>query len=81
MPLTTQESVGLGMNVLNIWHRHVTAHTLRQMDLVMNQYVDDRIIAYMLREDDETMGIRVVNISDLKNRKFVSENEIIINET
>ena len=81
MPLTLSEGVGLSVGVLNIWHRHVTAHTLRQLDLVMKQYVDDRIIAYMLKEEDDTMGIRVINVDDFKTRKFVSKSEIIINET
>ena len=46
MPLTRSESIGLGVGVLNIWDRYVDAHSMRQFDLVMNQYVDDDVIAY-----------------------------------
>ena len=61
MPLTRQESVGLGVGVLNIWSDYVDAHSMRQLDLVMGQYVDDDIIAY-LRKEDSGVGIRVVKI-------------------
>ena len=65
MPLTRQESVGLGVGVLNIWSDYVDAHSMRQLDLVMGQYVDDDIIAY-LRKEDSGVGIRVVKIEELK---------------
>ena len=65
MPLTRSESVGLGIGVLNIWDRHVDAHSMRQLDLVINQYVDDRIVAYVRNEGDD-LGIRVVKIDDLR---------------
>ena len=66
MPLTRQESVGLGVGVLNIWSDYVDAHSMRQLDLVINQYVDDRIVAYVRNENDD-LGIRVVKIDQLRN--------------
>tara|TARA_R100001082_G_scaffold111061_1_gene93119 strand:- start:4379 stop:4612 length:234 start_codon:yes stop_codon:yes gene_type:complete len=65
MPLTRQESIGLGVGVLNIWSDYVDAHSMRQLDLVMGQYVDDDIIAY-LRKEDSGLGIRVVKLEELK---------------
>ena len=65
MPLTRQESVGLSVGVLNIWSDYVDAHSMRQLDLVMGQYVDDDIIAY-LRKEDSSLGIRVVKLEELK---------------
>ena len=59
MPLTRQESIGLGVGVLNIWDEHVDAHSLRQLDLIINQYIDDRIVAYVRNEGND-LGIRVV---------------------
>ena len=61
MPLSRQESIGLGVGVLNIWDEYVDAHSMRQLDLVINQYVDDRVIAYV-REDGDDLGIRVVKM-------------------
>ena len=66
MPLTRQESIGLGVGVLNIWDKYVDAHSMRQLDLVINQYVDDRIVAYVRNENDD-LGIRVVKIDELRN--------------
>ena len=66
MPLTRQESVGLGVGVLNIWSDYVDAHSMRQLDLVINQYVDDRIVAYVRNENDD-LGIRVVKIDEIRN--------------
>ena len=66
MPLTRQESVGLGVGVLNIWDEYVDAHSMRQLDLVINQYVDDRVVAYVRNEGDD-LGIRVVNIDEFRN--------------
>ena len=65
MPLTRQESVGLGVGVLNIWDEHVDAHSMRQLDLVINQYVDDRVIAY-IHESDNDLGIRVVKMGEFR---------------
>jgi|TARA_Y100000310_G_C20486772_1_gene717238 hypothetical protein len=65
MPLTRQESVGLGVGVLNIWDRYVDAHSLRQLDLVMNQYIDDRVVAYIRRDGDD-LGIRVVKLEEFR---------------
>ena len=65
MPLTRQESVGLGVGILNIWSDYVDARSMRQLDLVMGQYVDDDIIAY-LRKEDSGLGIRVVKLEELK---------------
>ena len=65
MPLTRQESVGLGVGVLNIWDEYVDAHSMRQLDLVINQYVDDRVIAYV-REDGDDLGIRVVKMGEFR---------------
>ena len=66
MPLTRQESVGLGVGVLNIWDEYVDAHSMRQLELVINQYVDDRVVAYVRNEGDD-LGIRVVNIDEFRN--------------
>jgi|TARA_Y100000296_G_scaffold66537_1_gene78636 hypothetical protein len=65
MPLTRQESIGLGVGVLNIWDEYVDAHSMRQLDLVINQYVDDRVIAYV-RKDGNDVGIRVVKLEELR---------------
>jgi len=65
MPLTRQESVGLGVGVLNIWDKYVDAHSMRQLDLVMGQYVDDDIIAYVRKEDND-IGIRVVKTEEFR---------------
>ena len=65
MPLTRQESIGLGVGVLNIWDEHVDAHSLRQLDLIINQYIDDRVVAYV-RDEDGDLGIRVVNIDKFR---------------
>ena len=65
MPLTRSESIGLGIGVLNIWDRYVDAHSMRQLDLVMNQYVDDNVIAYVRKEGDG-LGIRVVKLEDFR---------------
>ena len=61
MPLTRSESIGLGVGILNIWDRYVDAHSMRQFDLVMNQYVDDDVIAYV-RKEGNGVGIRVVKL-------------------
>ena len=66
MPLTRQESVGLGVGVLNIWDEHVNAHSLRQFNLIMDQYVDDRVVAYIRKDYDDTMGIRIVKLEDFR---------------
>mgnify|MGYP001323297257 CR=1 FL=1 len=74
MPLTRQESIGLGVGVLNIWDEYVDAHSMRQLDLVINQYVDDRVIAYV-RESDNDLGIRVVKMGEfrkLRTKKILS---------
>ena len=65
MPLTRQESIGLGVGILNIWDEHVDAHSLRQLDLIINQYIDDRVVAYV-RDEDGDLGIRVVNIDKFR---------------
>ena len=65
MPLTRSESIGLGIGVLNIWERHVNAHSMRQFDLVMNQYVDDNVIAYV-RQEGDGLGIRVVKLEEFR---------------
>ena len=65
MPLTRSESIGLGIGVLNIWDRYVDAHSMRQLDLVMNQYVDDNVVAYVRKENDG-LGIRVVKLEEFK---------------
>ena len=65
MPLTRSESIGLGIGVLNIWDRHVNAHSMRQFELIMNQYVDDNVIAYVRKESDG-VGIRVVKLEEFK---------------
>ena len=65
MPLSRQESIGVGVGVLNIWDEYVDAHSMRQLDLVINQYVDDRVIAYV-REDGNDLGIRVVKMGEFR---------------
>jgi len=65
MPLTSQESIGFGVGVLNIWDRYVDADTLHQFDLLRRQYVDESIIAYV-RKDDAGMTIRVVNLEEFR---------------
>ena len=65
MPLTRQESIGLGVGVLNIWDEHVDAHSLRQLDLIINQYIDDRIVAYV-RDEGDDLGIKMVNIDKFR---------------
>ena len=60
MPLTRQESIGLGVGVLNIWDEYVDAHSIRQLDLIINQYIDDRVVAYV-RDEGDDLGIKVVN--------------------
>ena len=65
MPLTRQESIGLGVGVLNIWDEHVDAHSLRQLDLIINQYIDDRVVAYV-RDEGDDLGIRVINIDKFR---------------
>ena len=65
MPLTLREGVGLSVGVLNIWHKHVDADAMRQLDLLRRQYTDESIIAY-IRGEEEGMGIRVVNLEDFK---------------
>ena len=65
MPLTTQESIGLGVGILNIWDEHVDAHSLRQLDLIINQYIDDRVVAYV-RDEGDDLGIRVINIEKFR---------------
>ena len=65
MPLTLSEGVGLSVGVLNIWHKHVDADAMRQLDLLRRQYTDESIIAY-IRGEEEGMGIRVVNLEDFK---------------
>ena len=66
MPLTRQESIGLGIGVLNIWDEHVNVHSLRQFTLIMDQYVDERVVAYIRRDYDDTMGIRIINLKDFR---------------
>ena len=66
MPLTRQERVGLGVGVLNIWSDYVDAPSMRQLDLVINQYVDDRVVAYV-RNDSGDLGIRVVKMAEFRN--------------
>ena len=75
MPLTRSESIGLGVGVLNIWDRYVDAHSMRQFDLVMNQYVDDDVIAYV-RKEGNGVGIRVVKLEELQ---CLGKNQSIIN--
>ena len=65
MPLTRQESIGLGVGILNIWDEHVDAHSLRQLDLIINQYIDDRVVAYV-RDEGDDLGIRVINIDKFR---------------
>ena len=66
MPLTRQESVGLGVGVLNIWDEYVNAHSLRQLNLIMDQYIDDRVVAYIRKDYDNTLGIRVVKLEEFR---------------
>ena len=66
MPLTRQESVGLGVGVLNIWDEYVNAHSLRQLNLIMDQYIDDRVVAYIRKDYDNTIGIRVVKLEEFR---------------
>ena len=75
MPLTRSESIGLGVGILNIWDRYVDAHSMRQFDLVMNQYVDDDVIAYV-RKEGNGVGIRVVKLEELQ---CLRKNQSIIN--
>ena len=73
MPLTTQESIGLGVGILNVWHEHVNAHTLRQMNMDVNQYVDNRIVAYIIKESEQ-FSIRVTDIDEYKTKsRIISE--------
>ena len=65
MPLTLSEGVGLSVGVLNIWHKHVDADAMRQLDLLRRQYTDESIVAY-IRGEEEGMGIRVVKLEDFK---------------
>ena len=65
MPLTRQESIGLGVGVLNIWDEYVDAHSIRQLDLIINQYIDDRVVAYV-RDEGDGLGIRVINIDKFR---------------
>ena len=65
MPLTRQESIGLGVGVLNIWDDYVDAHSIRQLDLIINQYIDDRVVAY-IRDQDGDLRIRMVNIGKFR---------------
>ena len=65
MPLTRSESIGLGISVLNIWDRYVDAHSLRQLDLIMNQYVDDNVVAYVRKEGGD-VAIRVVKLEEFR---------------
>ena len=53
------------VGVLNIWDEYVDAHSMRQLDLVINQYVDDRVIAY-IHESDNDLGIRVVKMGEFR---------------
>lgn len=79
MPLTRQESVGLGIGVLNIWDEYVNAHSLRQLNLIMDQYVDDRVVAYIRKDYDNTLGIRVVKLEEF--RDFGKTSNIVRNNT
>ena len=65
MPLTRQESIGLGVGVLNIWDEYVDAHSIRQLDLIINQYIDDRVVAYV-RDEGDDLRIKVVNIDKFR---------------
>jgi len=65
MPLTRQESIGLGVGVLNIWDQYVDARSMRQLDLVLGQYVDDNVVAYV-RQEGNDVGIRVVKMEEFK---------------
>ena len=72
MPLTRQESIGLGIGVLNIWDEYVNAHSLRQLNLIMDQYVDDRVVAYIRKDYDNTLGIRVVKLEEFRDLGKIS---------
>ena len=65
MPLSRQESIGLGVGVLNIWDEYVDAHSIRQLDLIINQYIDDRVVAYV-RQEGDGLGIRVVKLEEFR---------------
>ena len=65
MPLTTQESIGLGVGVLNIWDKYVDVDSMRQLDLLRKQYVDESIIAYV-RRDHTGFVIKIVNIEEFR---------------
>ena len=65
MPLTRQESIGLGVGVLNIWDEYVDAHSIRQLDFIINLYIDDRVVAY-IRDQDGDLRIRMVNIGKFR---------------
>ena len=75
MPLTRSESIGLGVGILNIWDLYLDGHSMRQIDLVMNQYVDDDVIAYV-RKEGNGVGIRVVKLEELQ---CLRKNQSIIN--
>ena len=79
MPLTRQESIGLGIGVLNIWDEYVNAHSLRQLNLIMDQYIDDRVVAYIRKDYDNTLGIRVVKLEEF--RDFGKTSNIVRNNT
>ena len=66
MPLTQREGLELGTNIINIWHDVINSNRMRQLDNVMNNYIDDRIIAYFLQEDENTQGIRIVKLENFK---------------
>jgi len=72
MPLTRQESIGLGIGVLNIWDEYVNAHSLRQLNLIMDQYIDDRVVAYIRKDYDNTIGIRVVKLEEFRDLRKTS---------
>ena len=72
MPLTRQESIGLGIGVLNIWDEYVNAHSLRQLNLIMDQYIDDRVVAYIRKDYDNTIGIRVVKLEEFRDLGKIS---------
>ena len=66
MPLTQREGLELGTNIIHIWHDVINSNRMRQLDNVMNNYIDDRIIAYFLQEDENTQGIRIVKLENFK---------------
>ena len=55
----------MGVGVLNIWDEYVDAHSIRQLDLIINQYIDDRVVAY-IRDQDGDLRIRMVNIGKFR---------------